>query len=344
MLFHTNGIQNRAVWNAMRIHAEFIRNAGEPVIFVVDKEHMDIAKSSFEKHTILTYKNIFEFLNIVVTHPDNKIFSPDIFSASSMSLAVLLKRKKVYYWVQGAVPEESYMRHESKIRKKILSSVEYIGLKFSSYQILVSTYMKEFLGEKYRMNFNSIIVPCTSDLQYMESKKEKDSYVYVGGLSAWQKFDQILLMFNKIIEENKNAKLYIATGETQQARRLFVEYLTKEAQGHVTLQNIETREEMSDFLNTKEYGFLIREDDIVNNVASPIKLAEYLSTGVNVIISSALTSYAQEVENAGAGIMVENVEDIKKLKDFSSSVTNALKLYDKTFSEENLVKDYQSIL
>jgi len=344
MLFHANDIENRAVWNAMKIHAELMEEAGESIVYVVKEENIEIVKSSIEDSTILSYANQFELMKKTFTHADQKIFSPDMFSAVSMALSVLFKNKKVYYWVQGAVPQESYMRNKSKIRRAMLLSIEYLAIKLSRYHILVSSYMKTFYEAKHSFGLNPIVAPCTSDLSFTDIKKEKNSFVYVGGLSAWQKFDQILRMFNKVFEQNNEAKLYIATGDTKNAEALCSELLTKEALGHVSIQNIATREEMTSFLNTKEYGFLIREDDIVNNVASPIKLAEYLSTGVNVIISSSLTSYAQEVEDSQAGIMVHSVEDIEKIKHTTANSKNALALYEKLFSREVLVKEYQSIL
>ena len=344
MLFHANDIENRAVWNAMKIHAEFMEEAGESIIYVVKEENVEIVKSSLENAEILSYSNQFELMKKVFTHPDKKIFSPDMFSVVSMALSVLFKNKKVYYWIQGAVPQESYMRNNSKIRRAMLLSIEYLAIKLSKYHILVSSYMKEFYEAKHSFGLNPIIAPCTSDLSFADTTKEKNSFVYVGGLSAWQKFDQILLMFNKIFEQNNDAKLYIATGDMERAKELCSELLTKDAFAHVGIQNIATREEMTSFLNTKEYGFLIREDDIVNNVASPIKLAEYLSTGVNVIISSSLTSYAQEVEDNNAGIMVHSIEDIAKIKHTTPNVKNALILYEKLFSRKVLVKEYQSIL
>ena len=344
MLFHAKGIENRAVWNAMKLHAELITQAGESLIFVVDVKNEELIKTSFANSPILTYSNMYELMKLIYIHEDKKIFSPDIFSVLYMFLSVLVKHKKVYYWVQGTLPEESYMRHKSKFRKKLLLFVEGLALKLSSYHILVSSYMKEFFTEKYDSSLAAIIVPCTSDLIYVDVKKEKNSFVYVGGLSAWQKFDQILLMFNRIEEKNKDAKLYIATGDIIRAKELCFQFLNPEALKKMSIQNINTREAMTSFLNTKEYGFLIREDDVVNNVASPIKLAEYLSTGTNVIISSGLTSYAQEVEDNQAGIMVHSVEDIEKINHISSNVENALALYEKLFAREILVKEYQSIL
>ncbi|TOP40740.1 hypothetical protein, partial [Vibrio parahaemolyticus] len=42
----------------------------------------------------------------------------------------------------------------------------------------------------------------------------------------------------------------------------------------IVITSIEDRHEMENFLSSMEFGVLLREDNMINNVASPIKLAE----------------------------------------------------------------------
>ncbi len=344
MLFHANNIQNRAVWNAMKLHAKLIINSGENLIFIVPKKNIHILSNTFPNNSIIIYNTPRELINQVVCNNDKKIFCPDYISVLTISICKLFKKLDIYFWMQGIIPEESFMRHNSMLRKYILSIFEFIAIKISSFQVFSSSYMEFFIKKKYSIKTNNIIVPCTSDLSYSNSKKILYSFVYVGGLSAWQKFDQILLMFDRFSKNHPEAKLYVATGEKIKAQRLCNQYLRKETSKKVSIKNIEGRGEMLEFLNTMQFGFLIRADDPVNNVASPIKLAEYLSTGVNVIISSSLTSYASEIETEGAGIMVENINDIDKINDFQFSLKKSILLYNKIFSQKKLIEAYQSIL
>lgn len=344
MLFHANNIQNRAVWNAMQLHAKLITDAGEELIFIVYEKNYPIVYKDFPKNSIITYKNPFELIKKVISSKESQVFAPDFISVLSISTSKLIRKVDIYYWIQGIIPEESYMRHQSKLRKNLLSLFESMAIRLSSYQIVVSTYMREFLEKKYALKLNSIVVPCTSDLSYTADKKIPHSFVYVGGLSAWQKFDQILLMFNKISKANPEARLYVATGDEETAMKLCHKYLDETINERVSIQNINDRVKMEEFLNDKQYGFLIRDDDPVNNVSSPIKLAEYLSTGTNVIISDSITSYAPKIEKYGAGFKVETINDVIKITNFTASAERALELYEYTFSKNQLVKEYKSIL
>jgi hypothetical protein len=163
-------------------------------------------------------------------------------------------------------------------------------------------------------------------------------------MSAWQRFDAIVQMFNILAQTEPDATLHIATGELQTAQKIIQTYLNPQLRDRITLQSINNRATMENFLNTMQYGFLIREDDPVNNVSSPIKLAEYLSCGVNVIISSSVTSYAPLIESYEAGISVDLVDDIDKLSTFTPSPRHAIQLYQDHFSESLLVEKYKSIL
>jgi hypothetical protein len=344
MLFHAYEIDNRAVWNAMQQHVRLLIQSGEDITFIVHIKNVALVQQQFPMNAIITYNHYFNFIKAIINNNEKEIFCPSFIDVIMVLPIRLFKKFAIYYWNQGIAPEESYMRHKSKLRKYLLSSAEYLALKFSSTQILVSTEMKRFLEAKYSLKLHSIIIPCSSDLTYQNIEKIKDSYVYVGGMSVWQRFDTIIKMFNIIVHSTPNAMLYIATGDLDIAKQIIRTHIDTQFQDRISLQSINDRSTMETFLNTMQYGFLIRDDDPVNNVASPIKLAEYLSCGVNVIISNALTSYAPLVEQYGAGISVKTLKDIEKLKTFSYSVENSLRLYQDYFSEANLLDTYKTIL
>jgi hypothetical protein len=344
MLFYAYGIHNRAVWNAMQLHARILIQAGEEITFIVHSDNIELVQQQFPTHTAYSFKSILELFKIILRSNQYKIFVPDLFAVLTISSVKFFKKTIPYYWIQGAVPEESFMRHKSKLRKLILSTLENLAIRLSTFQILVSSEMQRFLQTKHRLQLHAIIVPCTSDLNYQNIPKIPNSYTYVGGMSAWQRFDTIVQMFNILAQIKPDATLHIATGDIQTAQKIIQTYLNPQLRDRITLQSINNRATMENFLNTMQYGFLIREDDPVNNVSSPIKLAEYLSCGVNVIISSSVTSYAPLVESYGAGISVDLIDDIDKLSTFTPSPRHAMQLYQDHFSESLLVKKYKSIL
>jgi len=346
MLLIAYDCNNNAVWNALKLHVEFIESVGENVSFIVDTRYYEIVKNDYPEYYIESYSGILDLMLKLIRIDDNKIFSPVMFTTLYAFLAKVFKSKEIYYWVQGAVPEESFLRHQSKLRNSILSAIEYGALSVSDKNILVSDEMQKHLEKKHKKRYkNSIVVPCVSEFSYDGSPKEKDSFVYIGGMSAWQRIDLMLQMFNQIMKFKPHAHLYIATLEKEIATQYINEHLDKAYHDNVKLLSICDRSQIAHFLSTKEYGFLIREDSVVNQVSSPIKLAEYLSCGVNVIMSAAVKSYAPLIETNHAGISIDLDNAITdRLLEFSPNTQNAIEVYQRYFSKNQHIESYTQFL
>ena len=72
----------------------------------------------------------------------------------------------------------------------------------------------------------------------------------------------------------------------------------------VTIVSVPQRA-VPDILCAADAGFLIREGSVVNRVAMPVKLGEYLACGVPVIVSRVDGWVGELVERAGAGVAVD---------------------------------------
>ena len=110
-------------------------------------------------------------------------------------------------WVQGAWPEESFMRHNSLIRLKVLNIMERIAISKANSLLFVSLEMKNYLEKKHHVKIkNYFIMPCFNERIHDDvfGEKEKygrNSFCYIGGLSKWQCFDKIATIY-KYIENN----------------------------------------------------------------------------------------------------------------------------------------------
>ena len=240
------------------------------------------------------------------------VLVPDIFSCILLSLFGF----KVTFWVQGAISEESLLRNNSKPRFYLLKLLERIAFHFAKRFVFVSPYMKEYYTLRYKLNKEYLILPCLSDLSTVDVPRIKDSFCYIGGMSRWQSVDKILLLFNKIIEAKPNAKFFVATGQVDEFNQLASRLASVKTLANLHVKTLYRRQDISEFLSSMEYGFLVRENILVNQVSSPIKLAEYLSCGVNVIISDSVRSYSPLIGRYKAGVVLgENSHiDFDKLK------------------------------
>ena len=76
-------------------------------------------------------------------------------------------------------------------------------------------------------------------------------------------------------------------------------------------------------------------------VAAPIKFLEYLSCGVNVIMTDAVPSYAKIVREKKVGTVIDMEDENICLNDYNPI---AKAVYKELFDRENFVKEYNVIL
>ena len=63
-------------------------------------------------------------------------------------------------------------------------------------------------------------------------------------------------------------------------------------------------DEVFQALSRCDYGILVRNQNITNEVASPVKFAEYLNAGLKVLISENLGDFTEFVVNNNCGVVV----------------------------------------
>ena len=105
-------------------------------------------------------------------------------------------------------------------------------------------------------------------------------FIYSGNIQKWQNIPQILNFIKRNDSENH---IYI--------------FLSREKEYFINIINIEFKkiknrfivesvlpEELYKYYNIAHYGFMIRDDHILNKVACPTKMIEYLFYGIIPII------------------------------------------------------------
>lgn len=243
------------------------------------------------------------------TSKKNYIVTDTLLSA----LIYLVKGYKNHIvWMQGVIPEESYMRNKSKLRLCILSIVEKIVLKRSKLVLMVSQAMLDHYESKYRIDLShkSIIMPCFNETELVYDAFEDEKYgvntfVYVGSLHTWQCFEQTVELYARIEEQSKGkTKFYVYTFQTELAEDIINKYGIK----NYSVDYV-NKEKLSERIKGIKYGFVLRENCIVNNVATPTKFSNYLANGIIPIYSEAVMSFA-DYDKANQLGLVCNLDDI----------------------------------
>jgi len=192
-------------------------------------------------------------------------------------------RKHIVTDMHGVVPEEESSQGNIW-RSRVLRVVERIVLIRSSALVFVTAAMKEHFQAKYPSSGNVItyVVPILPERSPCMNprQREADLVIYAGGLQAWQQVDRMLDAAGSM---EGSYRLLFLTGTPQLVRQKIED---------CALHNVEVdsvpKSQISEHYQRASFGFLLREDSIVNRVACPTKLVEYLLEGVVPIVEQAL--------------------------------------------------------
>ena len=250
-----------------------------------------------------------------------------------------LHGKKVIFWSQGVGAEEFAMRYNNKLKLFFINVMAYLALKCSNYLVFVSKAMKEHYEKKYKIHFPEdkyYIMPCYNTSLREEAFTEKDKYkrntfVYTGSMEKWQGVPHILECYKRIEESGlPNTKLEIYTVEKDTAAQM-----VKEAGIKKYSIGCCNNDELQIVLGRVKYGFILREDNVVNRVSTPTKISTYLANGVIPIYSKCIASFHEVALTMS--YVVEEEEVDTKVKSFDIDPIepeSVLKEYKKVTSQD----------
>lgn len=196
---------------------------------------------------------------------------------------------KVFIDVHGVVPEEEtlYGRYEDA---QMYGDIEEIAVQKAECLICVTNKIKEHLKQKYGKKFKAktIVMPIFDsslskyDIKVQNKKSllnDKPITIYAGGIMKWQKIE---LMQNSIyLNMDKmnfmifcpNPKDFWATWNYPNKSKIIV--------GSKNYEDL-----CKDVYTKAHYGYVLRDNITVNNVACPTKIADYLKYRIIPIVSS----------------------------------------------------------
>ena len=220
-------------------------------------------------------------------------------------------------WIQGVVPEEAWMVFRSRWRMWMWEAFEFFTLKYSAFIFFVSDRMLDHYKNKYSYSKdNYFIMPCfNKQLNHssfeVTGKYTRPTFVYAGKMSKWQCIERTLGVFKIIESEIPSAHLSLLTSDREEAFRLLAKYRIKNAEvKFCSLNDIDI--ELSKF----KYGFILREDDIVNRVATPTKMSTYLANGVIPVYTDVIDDFKEPFNNINNKIELSSglsVEEIARI-------------------------------
>ena len=222
-----------------------------------------------------------------------------------------LKNKKnciIIYRPRGILPEESFYRRGSYIRKKALDYIETKAMKLADYYCFITYSQRLHFASKYYNIKNvfsrSIVVHnyllCEdkkTEFEYEKNKEKNDKLklVYSGGFSKWQKIDDVFKLVKDIYLKYKSIEFNIYTFEknNEKANELIEKYQLQEI---AKISNLKM-DEVDYHMRYNDVGIILRDDSLVNITASPFKIADYLGANVGLIMTDNIGDYKEVLKD-----------------------------------------------
>ena len=283
--------------------------------YVVTKDYVQVIADSLQKAGHSTRE-----VSSLQKTKGNKSRGVVCIQASTTRLAAKCGYGTIVRWVQGAGENESYMRHHSPVRFGILSALNWIAFCNADFVLFVSETLKRHYEKKFGMKFTkSYIMPCFNDeinkaSFYAEGKYADNVFTYAGSLSQWQCFEQTVALYREVEKRVGNCSFRVLTGEREKAE----EILKKCGVERYSIDFV-PKEQVTEEMAKAKFGFCLREDHIVNRVATPTKFSSYIANGVIPIYSEYVADFHAKAKDgkfcvcANPGDLVRPVEELVRL-------------------------------
>ncbi|MBI4947151.1 MAG: hypothetical protein HY840_12220 [Bacteroidetes bacterium] len=262
--------------------------------------------------------NFIPLLFLFLFLDSKKVIARGPFAAS---MALWLKKIGIIKWVcfdarGGSVAEfsEYNVVGNSSIKRDIFK-IESNAVLNSDFRVSVSNALVNYWKEKFSYSeAKHIVIPCLLHSEFFnllpnekdirENRKalgfsdEDIVLVYSGSLAGWQSMKLVDDFLSTLFKRNSNIKFLFLAKEVPRQMKILAEF------GDRIVCKWLPEDKVSSALSSCDYGILIREKSITNQVASPVKFAEYLACGLKILISEYLGDYTEFVMKNNCGHVV----------------------------------------
>ena len=203
---------------------------------------------------------------------------------------------RILYDNRGLPVLESEMSYGNQIIHRINRNKKYWSMCYAKNHCdmynFVTNAMREFdiNTYNYRKDIPYTIIPTLyrplavdsvhlHDLRERENLKEDDFVVsYVGATQAWQSAKELVRVIDLIGNKYQKAKFLLLTnGELKELSQL-----DDNVRNRIIKKTV-PHKEMPYYLAMTNVGIVMRDDNMVNRVAAPTKIAEYITNGVAIL-------------------------------------------------------------
>jgi hypothetical protein len=223
--------------------------------------------------------------------------------------------------------------------KNSVSSTQFLA-KFSNINA-VSGRLREYIHQKANIPLEKVnVIPCLSGLSFVYNSVQRDKirnklglknkdnlFVFSSGAGGlWQKNEEIISV------ADKGYKVLNLSNNNIIHPNIFNYFLNYK--------------EVGDYLSAADIALLIRDQSIVNQVASPVKFSEYVCSGLPVISNGNVDMVTEYIKTTGNGLIIMNLHDLNNSDVIRLRAISREKISQEgisTFSVNIISREYYSI-
>jgi glycosyltransferase involved in cell wall biosynthesis len=245
-------------------------------------KHFKMHKENYNEVEIYYINSVIHLLFLLnIARKSDLIYVHSILNSVRIPFVYIFFGNKIITDMHGAVPEE-IVYFGNPVKAKIFAHIERFAVKHSRKLIVVTKNMENHFREKYELSDKNISIVPGLNIYRTENVKETDAkihIIYAGGVQKWQNVDLMLDFIDSVREKSYDFTLLVSDTST-----VGDGLIKRNLENRVILKSVSHDMVLEEYLKS-HVGIIFRDDILLNHVALPTKLIEYMSAGLVPLIS-----------------------------------------------------------
>lgn len=235
-------------------------------------------------------------------------------AAAGRRLAQQLHMRLVYD-VRAPRAEEVAMAHGHGLRYYLTRRAEVPQIRRADRLACVSHGLRAWIRQHTGRD-DALVIPCCIDPESFGFDQENRDRIrgqyhwsdqhtvlcYCGGLSVWQRIDDVLRLFGEVAALEPHYRfLFITPSGGQLTSMLGPSGLPMDRCAVVSCPH----RQVPHYLAAADAGVIMRANVTVNQVSSPVKIAEYLACGLPVVLTEGIGDLTDFIRREGVGMVLD---------------------------------------
>jgi hypothetical protein len=239
--------------------------------------------------------------------------------------------------------------------KKEIDTLENNAVNKSDFRLAVSEELVSYWRNRYHYQSNShVVIPCTLNNDFTPPAMDDESIAktrinlgytnddvilaYSGSAAGWQSFNVLYGFLKNYLSSDSHYKVMFLSPDDENIQKLIAEFPNQVSRKWVAHQEVPAA------LACCDYGVLLREQSVTNQVASPTKFAEYLSSGLPVLISKGLGDYSAFTAANDCGYVLAENEYPALSRTTQNKRTHITSLVQQYCTKEAYLSSYKTMI